>query len=132
MKRLGKYVLKMVTVFLVIMGLGTTALAASGYIQWKGSTDFTEVMENLGLIEQRGIELKGERDLANATNEQLQNTIRDKENIIRDKENLINAKEQEIENLRNQQNESNGQLQQAEKDMKNVNNKSKQVLNGLK
>jgi uncharacterized protein YecE (DUF72 family) len=145
MKKIGKQIVKMVVILLAILGLGTTVLATGGYIQWSGTEDFNEAMENLNLIEQRGVELKNERDMANATNEQLQNIIRDKENIIRDKDNLITAKEQEIlakeqeilakeqeiESLRNQQRENSSQLEQAEKDMKDINNKTKQVLNGL-
>ena len=131
MKKIGKQTVKMVVILFAILGLGTTVLATGGYIQWKGSSDFNEAMENLNLIEQRGVELKSERDMTNATNEQLQNIIRDKENIIQNKDNLINAKEQEIENLRNQQGGDDSQLKQAEKDMEDVNNKTKQVLNGL-
>ena len=138
MKKSRKKLLKVVAIVFMVIGISTTALAAGGFITWSGSPDFHEAMENLNLIGERGNILKGERDMANATNEQLQNVIRDKENLIKDKDNLINAKdqeiaekEQEIENLRNQGTGNNEQLKQAEKDMKDINNKTKQILNGL-
>ena len=138
MKKSRKKLLKVVAIAFMIIGISTTALAAGGYITWNGSTDFHEAMENLNRIGERGNTLKSERDMANATNEQLQNVIKDKENVIKDKDNLINSKdqeisalEQEIENLKNQGTGNNEQLKQAEKDMKDVNNKTKQILNGL-
>lgn len=138
MKKSRKKLLKVVAIAFMIIGISTTALAAGGYITWNGSPDFHEAMENLNLIGERGNILKNERDMANATNEQLQNAIKDKENVIKDKDNLISAKdqeisalEQEIENLRNQGTGNNDQLKQAEKDMKGVNNKTKQILNSL-
>lgn len=138
MKKSRKKLLKVVAIAFMIIGISTTALAAGGYITWNGSSDFHEAMENLNLIGERGNILKGERDMANATNEQLQNVIKDKENVIKDKDNVISSKdqeiaslEQEIENLKNQGTGNNDQLKQAEKDMKDVNNKTKQILNGL-
>ena len=118
MKKSRKQLLKVVAIAFMIIGISTTALAAGGYITWNGSPDFHEAMENLNLIGERGNILKGERDMANATNEQLQNVIKDKDNLINAKDQEIAAKEQE-------------QLIQAEKDMKDVNNKTKQILNGL-
>ena len=145
MKKSRKKLLKVVAIAFMIIGISTTALAAGGYITWNGSTDFHEAMENLNLIGERGNILKSERDRENATNEQLQNVmkykenvIKDKENVIKDKDNLISAKdqeiaakEQEIENLKNQGTGNNEQLKQAEKDMRDVNNKTKEILNGL-
>ena len=133
-KRIG---LAMVVIF-ALLGAGGTALAAAGYITWGGTRDYNEALENLNAIGSRGQQLKSERDTAKASNGQLENIIRDKENIIKDKDNLIKAKDQEvaakqkeIDNLRNQNNADAGQLQQAEKDMKDVNQKTKDVLNSL-
>lgn len=133
-KRIG---LAMVVIF-ALLGAGGTALAAVGYITWGGSQAYNEALQNLSDIGSRGQQLKAERDTAKASNGQLENIIRDKENIIKDKDNQINAKVQEIEAkqkeidaLRNQNTAESGQLQQAEKDMKDVNQKTKDVLNSL-
>lgn len=130
-KTIKRITITTVTIF-AFLGVSTTALAATGYITWKGSTDFQQTLENLNLISERGQELKTERDGYHRENEQLVNRLKDKDN-------LINAKEQELDTLRkeNQQlkesstNNSN-ELKQAEKDMKEVNQKSKDVLNSLK
>lgn len=113
---------------IVFLTLATGALAGAAYINWNGTNDYHTTLENLNLIDQRGQELKTERDNLGSSNEQLQNVIRDKENIIRDKENEIEALEKRISNGQTTQD----QLRQAEKDMKDVNNKSREVLNGIK
>lgn len=77
-------------------------------------------------------ELKTERDNSNRSNEQLVNQIKDKDN-------LINAKTQENEALKKENdklketsaNEAN-KLKQAEIDMSDVDQKSKDVLNKLR
>lgn len=115
---------------MIIMATGVAF--ASGYITWNGSNNYNQTIINLDAINTRGQELKSERDLANASNEQLQNIIRDKENVIRDKDNQITAKQNEIEQLKNQQGSNNDQLKQAEIDMQSVKDKSQQVLDGLR
>ena len=107
--------------------LTTGVFAAASYIQWAGTQDYQETLINLDLIGQRGQELKSERDSLGNSNEQLENIIKDKENIIKDKDNEIEALEKRISDGRTTQD----QLKQAEKDMQDVNNKSKQVLNNL-
>lgn len=127
-----------VVVIFALVGAGGTALAATGYLTWGGTQDYNEAVQNLSEIGNRSQQLKVERDTAKASNSQLENIIKDKENIIKDKDNLINAKAQEVEAkqkeidaLRNQNTAESGQLQQAEKDMKDVNQKTKDVLNSL-
>lgn len=125
--------IKRITVILMAMIIMATGVAfASGYITWNGSNNYNQTIINLDAINTRGQELKSERDLANASNEQLQNIIRDKENVIRDKDNQITAKQNEIEQLKNQQGSNNDQLKQAEIDMQSVKDKSQQVLDGLR
>ena len=132
MKKTIKHITITIVTLFAFLGISTTALAATGYITWKGSADFQQALENLNIISERGQELKTERDGYYRENEQLVNRLKDKDN-------LINAKEQELDSLRkeNQQlkesstNNSN-ELKQAEKDMKEVNQKSKDVLNNLK
>ena len=125
--------IKRITVILMAMIIMATGVAfASGYITWNGSNNYNQTIINLDAINTRGQELKSERDLANASNEQLQNIIRDKENVIREKDNQITAKQNEIEQLKNQQGSNNDQLKQAEIDMQSVKDKSQQVLDGLR
>lgn len=125
--------IKRITVILMAMIIMATGVAfASGYITWNGSNNYNQTIINLDAINTRGQELKSERDLANASNEQLQNIIRDKENVIRDKDNQITAKQNEIEQLKNQQGSNNDQLKQAEIDMQSVKDKSQQVLDDLR
>lgn len=130
-KTIKRITITIVTVF-ALLGVSTTALAATGNITWNGSSDFQQALENLNLISERGQELKTERDGYYTENEQLVNRLKDKDN-------LINAKEQELDSLRkeNQQlkessTNNSDELKQAEKDMKEVNQKSKDVLNSLK
>lgn len=125
--------IKRITVILMAMIIMATGVAfASGYITWNGSNNYNQTIINLDAINTRGQELKSERDLANASNEQLQNIIRDKENVIRDKDNQIIAKQNEIDQLKNKQGSNNDQLKQAEIDMQSVKDKSQQVLDGLR
>lgn len=107
--------------------LATGVMAGATYINWNGTQDYHETLENLNLIGQRGRELKSERDNLGNSNEHLENIIKDKENIIKDRDNEIEALEKRISNGQTTQD----QLRQAEKDMKDVNGKSKQVLNGM-
>lgn len=124
MNKTIKKVVVTVTTGFALLGAGGTVLAANGYIEWKGSKDFTELMVNLDLINDRGQVIKTE-------NEQL-------EVASKDKDGLIDAKTQEIERLtkENEQlresttNESN-ELKQAEKDMKEANKKSDEILKEL-
>ena len=96
---------------------------ASGYIQWSGSSDFQQTLANLNLISERGRELK-------VNNENINRELEQTRNQLLDKDNQINALEQEIEALK--KNDKSDQLEQAEKDMRDVKNKSEQVLNELR
>ena len=138
MKKTVKRIAMTLVALFALVGATGTALAAGGYITWGGTQNFNEAIQHLDTIGQRGQELKSKLNTANATKEQLENAVRDKENIIRDKENLINSKDQqleakqkEIDNLRNQQTGNADQLQQAERDMESINQKTKEVLNSF-
>lgn len=106
--------------------------ASELYTNWNGSTAYQNILITLEQITTRGQELKTERDNSNRSNEQLVNQIKDKDN-------LINAKTQENEALNKENdklketsaNESN-KLKQAEMDMSDVDQKSKDVLNKLR
>lgn len=102
------------------------------YTIWKGSSDFQEVLETFDLISERGQELKTERDGYYRENEQLVNTLKDKDNLINAKEQELDALRKENQQLKESATNKSNELKQAEHDMKDVNQKSKEVLNSLK
>lgn len=106
-----------------LLGAGGTALAANGYITRGGSDAYNSTLVTSQEIGAQGQKLKGERDAEARENEQLLN-------VIKDKENLIDAKQKEIDALK--KNDKSTELQQAEKDMKDLEQKAKDALNGLK
>lgn len=130
------------TIAILMLSLTTFAggvFASELYTNWNGTSAYNNILITLDSIKQRGQELKTERDNSNRSNEQLVNQIKDKENVIKDKDNQLNAKEQEIaakqkeiDNLKNAATNNSDQLKQAEKDMKDVDSKAKDVLNGMK
>lgn len=130
------------TIAILMLSLTTFAggvFASELYTNWNGTSAYNNILITLDSIKQRGQELKIERDNSNRSNEQLVNQIKDKDNVIKDKDNQLNAKEQEIaakqkeiDNLKNAATNNSDQLKQAEKDMKDVDSKAKDVLNGMK
>ena len=132
MKKLLKTTLITLIAVFALLGASVTVLGASGYVNWNGSTAYQNILITLEQITTRGQELKTERDNSNRSNEQLVNQIKDKDN-------LINAKTQENEALKKENdklketsaNEAN-KLKQAEIDMSDVDQKSKDVLNKLR
>ena len=132
MKKLLKTTLITLIAVFALLGASVTVLGASGYVNWNGSTAYQNILITLEQITTRGQELKTERDNSNRSNEQLVNQIKDKDN-------LINAKTQENEALKKENdklketsaNEAN-KLKQAEIDMADVDQKSKDVLNKLR
>ena len=132
MKKLLKATLITLIAVFALLGASVTVLGASGYVNWNGSTAYQNILITLEQITTRGQELKTERDNSNRSNEQLVNQIKDKDN-------LINAKTQENEALKKENdklketsaNEAN-KLKQAEIDMSDVDQKSKDVLNKLR
>ena len=124
MKKAIKRIALTITILLALIGAtGTVALAAN-YITWNGSQDFQQTLANLNLISERGRELT-------ADNENINRELEQTRNQLFDKDNQINALEQEIEALekRVDGNETTqDQLEQAEKDMKGVREKSEEVL----
>ena len=131
-KKAIKRIVITVGTFLVLIGGGGTALAAAGYITWDGSADFQQAMENLSLISDRGQELKTERDGFYRENEQLINQVKDRDNLINAKQQEIDALSKENKQLKESSTNKSNELKQAEHDMKDVNQKSKEVLNSLK
>ena len=95
MKKLIKRTAMTLTVLLALFGITTGVAFASGYIQWNGSSDYFQLIENLDLISQRGHEMK-------ADNENINRELEQTNNRLLDKENDINALEQEIESLKKQ------------------------------
>ena len=132
MKKLLKATLITLIAVFALLGASVTVLGATNYINWNGSTAYQNILTTLEQITTRGQELKTERDNSNRSNEQLVNQIKDKDN-------LINAKTQENEALKKENdklketsaNEAN-KLKQAEMDMSDVDQKSKDVLNKLR
>ena len=125
MKKTIKRIGLTITILLALIGATGTVALASGYITWNGTQDFQQTLTNLNLISERGRELK-------SNNENINRELEQTRNQLLDKDNQINALEQEIEALekRVEGNEATqDQLKQAEKDMKNVREKSEEVLN---
>ena len=130
---------------MLMFGLVGGAYVAVTYSEWQGSNDYRQTLINLDLITDRGSELQTdkqnlivERDNLVTEYEQLvaesQNTNRENEqllNVIKDKENQIDSLEQQIEALEKRIADgqtTRGQLEQAEKDMKEAKKKSDEVL----
>lgn len=132
MKKLIKATLITLIAVLTLLGASVTALAASGYVNWNGSSAYQNILVTLEQITTRGQELKVERDNSNRSNEQLLNQIKDKENVIKDKDNQLVAKQKEIDDLKSAATTNTDQLKQAETDMKDIDAKTKEVLNVLK
>lgn len=132
MKKLIRGTLITLIAVFAIFGASVTALAASGYVNWNGTSAYQNILITLEQITNRGQELKTERDNSNRSNEQLLNQIKDRENVIKDKENQLEAKQKEIDNLKNSATNNTDQLKQAETDMKDIDAKSKELLNSLK
>lgn len=114
-----------------LLGAGGTALAASGYIQWGGSQAKDNTLVTLQEIAKVAGQIKAEKETVSRENEQLVNTVKDKENAIKDRDNQIAAKQKEIDALKNSSGANSDQLKQAEQDMKEIDQKAKDVLNGL-
>ena len=124
MKKAIKRIALTITILLALIGATGTIAFAANYITWNGSQDFQQTLANLNLISERGRELK-------ANNENINRELEQTRNQLLDKDNQINALEQEIEALEKRLDGSKttqDQLRQAEKDMKNVREKSEQVL----
>ena len=124
MKKTIKRITLTFTIVLALLGATGTVALASGYIQWGGSQDFQQTLINLNLISERGRELK-------ASNENINRELEQTRNQLLDKDNQIDALEQEIEALEKRIDggkTSQDQLKQAEKDMRDVKNKSEEVL----
>ena len=132
MKKLIKGILITLVAVFALLGASTTALAASGYINWGGSEARNNLMITLEKIGTKSAETKAEKEQLQRSNEQLTNTVKDKENVIKDKENLLAGKQKELDELRKNATNSSDQLKQAETDMKQADQKATDVLNGMK
>lgn len=108
-----------------LLGAGGTALAASGYIQWGGSQAKDTTLVTLQEIAKLAGQIKAEKETVSRENEQLGNAIKDRDNQLA-------AKQKEIDALKNSSGANSDQLKQAEQDMKEIDQKAKDVLNGLK
>src|SRR5699024_10147362 len=124
MKKAIKRIALTITILLALIGATGTVAFAANYITWNGSQDFQQTLANLNLISERGRELKSNNDNINRELEQTRNQLLDKDN-------QINALEQEIEALEKRvggKETTQDHFKQAEKDMRDVKNKSEQVL----
>ena len=125
MKKVLKRIALTLTILFALFGATTGIAFANGYIQWSGSSDFQQTLDNLNLISERGRELATDNENINRELEQARNQLLDKDN-------RINALEQEIEALEKRVDDgqtTEDQLKQAEKDMRDVKKKSEEVLN---
>ncbi len=132
MKKLLKATLITLIAAFALLGASVTALAASGYVNWNGSTAYQNILITLEQITTRGQELKTERDNSNRSNEQLVNQIKDKDNLINRKTQENDALKKENDKLKESSTDESNKLKQAEIDMKDVDQKSKDVLNKLR
>ena len=124
MKKTIKRIALTLTILFALIGATGTVALASGYITWNGTQDFQQTLINLNLISERGRELKANNENINRELEQTHNRLLDKENEIDALEQEIEALEKRVEGGKTTQD----QLKQAEKDMRDVKNKSEQVL----
>ena len=124
MKKHLKRLAVTVTVLFALLGATGTVALASGYITWGGSQDFQQTLINLNLISERGRALKSDNESVGRELEQTKNTVLDKENEIDRLEQEIEALEKKVDGGKTTQD----QLEQAVKDMRDVKNKSEQVL----
>lgn len=125
MKKHIKNILLTLIVLFTLLGIGGTVAFASGYIQWGGSDDYHEVLNNLKLIKDSGNKLKGDLNNANHSNEELKVIIQQKEVIIQQKEHEISNLEKEIDDIKDS---NDSKIKQAEKDMEHVKEESEKVL----
>lgn len=116
----------------------TTIVFAGGvfaselYHNWNGTSAYQNILVTLQQITTRGQELKTERDNSNRTNEQLVNQVKDKDNLINAKTQENDALKKENDNLKESSTNKSNELKQAEIDMSDVDQKSKDVLNKLR
>lgn len=142
-----KKALTTIVAFILALTLfATGAYAGAQYILWNGTDDYHSTIENLNLIEQ-GIgrkdteirELNAELSGAQTELEGVNREIEQMSNQLLDKDNKINSLEQDKAALEKRIQElekriadgqtTRGQLEQAEKDMKGVRERSDEVLN---
>ncbi len=114
MKKTIKRIALTITILLALIGAAGTVALASGYITWGGSEDYSETLATLEDIERRSNELGTERG-------QMINHILHLEAEIEDLEAQLEDGSQTDQD----------QLQQAEKDMEHLNERSKEVLENL-
>lgn len=132
MKKLLKATLITLIAVFALLGASVTALGATNYINWNGSTAYQNILITLEQITTRGQELKTERDNSNRSNEQLVNQIKDKDNLINSKTQENEALKKENDKLKETSANEANKLKQAEMDMSDVDQKSKDVLNKLR
>lgn len=123
-----KITIALATILLSVTLFTTGVYAGTIYTEWKGTEDYYQTLENLNLIADAGEQMKVDRDNLSRENEQLNNTVSDKDNQINSLEQDITALEERI----NDGMTTRGQLEQAEKDMADVESKSANVLNNMK
>lgn len=137
-----------ITTLIAALTIFATGVYAGNYINWNGTQDYHQTLDNLDnindginnlqtdkqdLIAERDDliseyeQLKTEKDETYRENEQLQNVIKDKENQIDSLEQQIEALEKRIEDGQT----TRDGLEQAEKDMRDVQEKSSEVLEAL-
>lgn len=141
-----KKVLSKLTAVLVVafafLGIGTVALARTGYITWNATPQYNQALENMADTEAGIQDLKAQKDNLiverdnlvtqldeeGQANEQLQKTISDKTNQISSLEQTIADLQEQVAGGMTTQ----GQLEQATKDMSHVEERSQEVLDSLK
>lgn len=73
-KHIKRLTATIITLF-ALLGVGTTIAFASGYINWNGSSDYFQLIENLNQISERGQELKSNNENIERELEQMNNKL---------------------------------------------------------
>jgi len=132
MKKLLKNIAITLVAVFALLGAGGTVLASSNYFTWNGSTAYQNILVTLEQIGTKYAESKKELENVNRENEQLANVVKDKENTIVVEKQKNDALSKENDSLKQSSTNDNDKLKQAETDIKDVEQKTKDLLNGMK
>ena len=108
MKKIMKRLAITTMVIFALLGVSGTIAYASGYITWGGAQDYQQALDNLAIEYEQ---LVSEHENTYRENEQLLNTIKDKEDHI-------NSLDQLTETLHNMLQQAEHELQQKERGAK--------------
>ena len=132
MKKLLKNIAITLVAGFALLGAGGTALASASYFTWAGTSSYENTLETFKQIGTKFAESKAELADVNRENEQLTNVVKDKDNTIVVEKQKNDALSKENDSLKQSSTNDNDKLKQAETDIKDVEQKTKDLLNGMK